>query len=211
METAAKKVLDQNLVRATYFLKLHAAVHGQVGPPVKPIRELPRAALVFAVGALDAYLSHVSSEVLVIRAKHAVLTPSDQDVLERIAGEVRSLALEVVFVADASRRLDALQRAITNYFEERVSNHGWKAVMAAVSRIGGDANAFRQQVVSAGYAVPHDKLDAFTKTRHDIVHRGQSPAVTRAQAEDCLKFVSKLATLLDSVADTSIAAANAAQ
>ena len=66
MPTESKRTFDVNMRRASYFLDLHESIHGGVqGAPQNPVRELPRASVVFAVGALDAYLSDVSAEVLV--------------------------------------------------------------------------------------------------------------------------------------------------
>ena len=66
MATGAMRTFDINIRRASYFLDIHQQVHaGTHGAPVLALRELPRGALVFAVGALDAYLSDVSAEVII--------------------------------------------------------------------------------------------------------------------------------------------------
>ena len=200
MPTQAKAVVDRNLVRAGYFMEIHRTLHNAPGAPTLPIRELPRAAVVFAVGALDAYLGHVSAEVLVARGRHAVLTTDDQGILEKLASDVKSLALEVAFVEDHQSRLDALQRAITNYFEERISNHGWKAVTATVQRVGGDVSAFRARLVNVGYAEPQTLLEEYTTLRHDVVHRGMSPPCRRPYAEGCLAFIQAVADKIDEAA-----------
>jgi len=54
--TAAQDALTTNLTRARYFIDLHEGMQTGPGTPDKKRRELPRGAVVFAVGALDAYL-----------------------------------------------------------------------------------------------------------------------------------------------------------
>jgi len=60
--TDAHDALTTNLTRARYFIDLHEGTQTGPGTPDRKRRELPRGAVVFAVGALDAYLSEVSAE-----------------------------------------------------------------------------------------------------------------------------------------------------
>jgi len=73
--TVAKSSFDIDIRRASHFLDIHQQVHaGTHGAPVLALRELPRGALVFAVGALDAYLSDVSAEVMIHQCRHGSVT-----------------------------------------------------------------------------------------------------------------------------------------
>ena len=62
MASKAKKAFDRNIERAGFFLDIHKDATPGPGKPKLPLHELPRAAVVFAVGALDAYLSGVGAE-----------------------------------------------------------------------------------------------------------------------------------------------------
>ncbi len=54
--TQSKRTFDINIRKASHFLDLHQQVHaGTHGAPVLALWELPRGAVVFALGALDAY------------------------------------------------------------------------------------------------------------------------------------------------------------
>ena len=56
MASEAKKAFNVNIQRSGYFLDIHQQETLSAGAPTLPYRELPRAAVVFAIGALDAYL-----------------------------------------------------------------------------------------------------------------------------------------------------------
>lgn len=73
MTTTAHRALTKNLTRATHFLDLHEGTQQGPGTPDNKRRELPRGAVVFAVGALDAYLSEVPAEVMLAQFEHASL------------------------------------------------------------------------------------------------------------------------------------------
>src|SRR5690242_4110877 len=104
MPTNAKAIFDLNIKRSGWFLEIHQAVQGGAGAPLMPVRELPRAAVVFAIGALDAYLSEVSAEVMVRQLESASLPPEARDILRRIQSELPMLALELALLPSHTDR-----------------------------------------------------------------------------------------------------------
>ena len=94
-EHIAKAAFDVNIRRASYFLDIHEEAQQGAGAPSLPYRELPRGAVVFAVGALDAYLSEVSAEVIVRDLESAVAPTETREVLKRVQAEVPTLSLEI--------------------------------------------------------------------------------------------------------------------
>ena len=63
--TSAHMAFLPNIERARYFVDIHEEVHHGPGAPPLRYRELPRAAVVFAISALDAYISDALAEVVV--------------------------------------------------------------------------------------------------------------------------------------------------
>lgn len=163
MPTDTKATFALNIKRAGYFVDLHQSVHGGAqGAPRNPVRELPRAAVVFAIGALDAYLSDVSAEVLVIMLRNALLGPEVRDILKRIHSNVPTLSLELVLVPDQAEREARLQEAIADHLHNHVSNHGAKAVSRTMVLLNGSANDMWQDMRDNGFPDVTDELDEWT-------------------------------------------------
>ncbi len=205
MATASKSAFDVNIQRARYFLQIHEDAQQGAGAPLRRHRELPRAAIVFAVGALDAYLSELSAEVLVSQLGRAtpknVARQNARDVLLRVQKEVPTLAVEVALVGKQTERLGYIQRAVADYFHNTVSNHGSTAVSATLLRIGGNPSDLWSALTEAGGPDPRLQLDTWTEKRHQIVHQGQKPTVHRPQAQSFIDFAVSLVRRLDEIAD----------
>src|SRR6266542_6654021 len=89
------KVLEITLDRAEAFLRIFADGRS-VGKPSADDVELLRGAIVFAVGALDAFLRDVVVEIV---PTFAPTSPVLSDALVRIAKDKPGLALEVAFAS----------------------------------------------------------------------------------------------------------------
>ncbi|HEV7888195.1 MAG TPA: hypothetical protein VGO92_11605 [Acidimicrobiales bacterium] len=89
MGTTAFITATRNLERATYFLDIHEGTQEGPGTPNIKRRELPRGAVVFAIGALDAYLSEVAAEVMVAQVEHGHATGDSRKILETISVSCR--------------------------------------------------------------------------------------------------------------------------
>ena len=202
MATDSKTTFDINAERAGYFLVIHeAAQGGVVGAPITPVRELPRAAVVFAVGALDAYLSEVSAEVLIKQIAAATPSFDVRDALRRVDSEIPTLSLEVALVPSQQERTQRIRNAIVDHFHNRVSHHGAKGVSNAVERIGGRPTDVWNHVRSLRFANAHADLDRWTNIRHQIVHQGKKSPVRRREAQRCIKLVSAIAEAVDNQAE----------
>lgn len=140
MATASKPAFDQNIQRAKYFLEIHQDAQQGAGAPPLKYRELPRAAIVFAVGAIDAYLSQVSAEVLIRKLQENLSSDDARSLLKRIQNDVPTLALEIAVLATNAQRATRMREVVVDHFHNHVSNHGAKAVAAAMRRIGREAN-----------------------------------------------------------------------
>ena len=205
MPTAAKAAFDRNIQRASYFLDVHATVQaGAAGAPTLARRELPRGAVVFAIGALDAYLSDASAEVLIAQCEGGVMTGKTRIVMRDVSKVLPGLALELAVVPDAKERLDRLRLALTDHFQTNVSAHGPKAVADAVERMGGVPRIIWDGLVALGFSDPAKELDTWTDIRHRIVHRGEKPRVWREHARECIRLLEALAAEVDQVAEAAI-------
>ena len=201
MPTQAKAAFDKNIRRATYFLDIHGA--GQEGPgaPKSAYRELPRGAIVFAVGSLDAYLCEASAEVLVRGIESSLAPQQLRNVLERVDRELPSLALELTLLRTLDERKGRLRSQIVDYFQNQTSQHGAKAVAATVTRMGHKPADFWSAMSSRNYPDAASDLDRWTDVRHQIVHQGKSPRVWRPHARSFIELAKALVKRLDEIAD----------
>jgi cob(I)alamin adenosyltransferase len=86
---------------------------------------------VFAIGALDAYLSDVAAEVLVAQLERARTPNADaRNLLRRILKEIDTLPFELALTTDSDERRRLAQEAISEHLTDRISNHGAKGVAA---------------------------------------------------------------------------------
>lgn len=200
MATIALKAAKRNIVRATYFLEIHEGTQDGPGTPSKQRRELPRGAVVFALGACDAYLSEVAAEVMVAQFERGRGVGKSGDVLKKVQQAVPTLAIRLAVADPDVDRSALLREAIVNHFYNEVSNHGAKAVSSTVDRMGESSNAVWSAVETADGPDPQQRLNKWTTDRHAIVHRGQSPQINREPARECVKLVEVICTQVDKVA-----------
>ena len=135
-KTEARGAFDVNIQRASYFLDIHEEAQSGAGAPSLPYRELPRGAVVFAVGALDAYLSELSAEVMVREFQSTIASSDARETLKRIQSDLPTLALEISVIDNHNARLQRIRDVIVDHFQNRVSMHGAKGVSATAGRIG---------------------------------------------------------------------------
>lgn len=199
--TEAYEAFKLNRTRARYFLELHKAYQdGKRGAPRTPVRELPRASVVFAIGALDAYLSDVTAECLVHVLQAGEDTEHARGLLAKVQREIPGLALEVAILGTKAQRTARVQAALSNYLHNQVSNHGAKGVSQAIERLLGAPKKVWALLVDDGWENPQEDLDKWTESRHKIVHQGKKEKIQRASAYDCIELVNDVATRVEGVA-----------
>jgi hypothetical protein len=208
--TTAHVALTKNLKRAKHFLDLHEGTQQGPGTPDAKRRELPRGAVVFAVGALDAYLSEVSAEVMLGQFEKAILSGKNRDVLKEITRQHPTLALEAALAGDGSDRREIVRTTVTEHFYNQVSNHGAKAVAAAIERMNGSAQTAWQRTAELGEAHAAADLDDWTAKRHAIVHQGKAPKINRDPARTCVILIGRIGAAVDEIASEALADADAA-
>jgi len=199
MSTKAKKAFDINIRRASYFLDIHQETQIGAGAPTLARRELPRGAVVFAVGALDAYLSDVSADVVVTGLRSEPARQDLREVLRQVQKEIPTLSLEVALLPREADRVTHIQNAVLDHFRTNVSGHGVKAVSAAVQRMGRKSSDFWSEIVDE-YPDATAELDRWTEIRHQIVHLGMTPRVRRPHARDFIDLVRHIVATLDKYA-----------
>jgi hypothetical protein len=203
--TEAKRTFDINIRRASHFLDIHQQVHaGTHGAPVLALRELPRGALVFAVGALDAYLSDASAEVIIDQCERGSVTGDTRGVMRTVSQQLPGLALELAVAPNSADRAERLRSAIVDHFQTAVSGHGPDAVAKALERMGGRPSEVWRGLEQAGFADPARALEDWTDKRHRIVHRGEKVSVPWRQARNCLELLTAVADAVDLVAEAAM-------
>ncbi len=196
--TDAQMAFALNHERAQKFLQIHEEVQrGRGAPPVR-YRELPRAAVVFSIGALDAYLADVLASVIVQQVRRGAASRDARALLREIDRDVPGLSIELALAARDIDRVRLLESALTDHFQSR-SNMGARAVSVTVQRMGAHPSSVWDEV-SKGVPDAQRELDRWTAVRHDIVHRGKTPTVRRNDANDCLTLVGSVVVAVDAVA-----------
>lgn len=110
-KTEAFHVFEANLERSRAFLRIFDKDRS-VGQPSNDEKELLRGSLVFAVGALDAYLSDL---VLEIVPKHAPSSSNLTDALKAIAKTDPGLSLRVALVKNDDDREAEFRAALDEF------------------------------------------------------------------------------------------------
>lgn len=192
--TDAYKVFKANLERSRAFLRIFDKEPDggrKQGQPSKDEKELLRGSLVFAVGALDAYLSDL---ILQIVPGYAPKSPSLTAALKGIARTDPSLALRVAIAPNGRDREEEFRAALAEWLADK-SFQGAEKVSNAISYLGCDLTwpDFDQ---ATGRSAAKE-LQRITDDRHAIVHNGQKPYVKRGLVEETLTLISTMAQLID--------------
>ncbi len=193
-KTEAYKVFAVNLERSRAFLRIFDNEPGggrQRGQPSSDEKELLRGSLVFAVGALDAYLSDLILQIVPAYApKSAMLTTA----LKGIAKSDPGLALRVAIRPADRDRQEEFRAALSEWLEDK-SFQGPEKVQAALGYVGCDLT-WPEFDEAAGTSAAKE-LQRITDERHAIVHRGERPYIKRDLAEETITLIAAMAKLID--------------
>jgi hypothetical protein len=123
MATRAHITFEKNLARVRALQAIFDAdsLRPRTNPQVRrrgtssrEEKELLRAVAVFAIGALDAYLSDVAAEVLIAQLEKARTPTSDaRSLFRRVIKEIDTLTFELALTSDAEERRDLARDAIS--------------------------------------------------------------------------------------------------
>lgn len=189
-QTDAFKVFKANMERAQAFVRIFNSGRTR-GQPSNDEKELLRGSLVFAVGALDAYLSDLVLEVV---PEYAPQSKQLSEALKAIAKNDPGLALRVSLISNAEQRKAEFRAALGEWLETK-SFHGPEKVQAALSYVG--CSITWHEFDKATEVETARELDQVTEERHSIVHRGKRPYVTRDRTEGTHNLLSSIADLVD--------------
>ena len=213
-QTSAYITLAKNLNRAqllydvfaTGSLKLSEERRGR-GKPASQENELLRAVVIFAIAALDAYLSDVAAEVLVTQLEKArTPTPEGRALLKRILAEIDTLPFELALTNDAAERRTLAEQAITDHLANRTSTLGAKGVANTLTRIGATVDwdkvklSPKSKLRSSPSQTVAAVLERWTTARHQLVHQGKAIKVSADQARELIEFVWAIVNYVDAEA-----------
>lgn len=183
-------VFEANLERSRAFLRIFDKDRG-VGRPSNDEKELLRGSLVFAVGALDAYLSDLILEIV---PQHAPATPDLTDALKAIAKADPGLSLRVSLAPSAAERRNAFRDALSDW----LSTKSFQGPNKVTQALGYVACPLTWEDLENALGRPAAKdLTKVTNDRHAIVHEGKKPNIRREIAEDANSLVADLARHID--------------
>lgn len=188
--TESVKVFKTNLERSRAFLRIFDKDRKQ-GQPTNDEKELLRGCLVFAVGALDAYLSDLILEIV---PEYAVKSKSLDDALNQIAKTNPGMILRLTLTQESTDRRTEFKAALGEWLENK-SFQGPEKVVVALGylgcRLSWDDFDKSTNVNSA------QELKRITDERHSIVHRGQKPYIKRQLADEAVALIENMVKLID--------------
>ncbi|WP_139246034.1 hypothetical protein [Geodermatophilus amargosae] len=202
--THSLTIFTKTVNRSRAFLRIFDSHRGGPGRPSADEKELLRGALVFAVGALDAYLSDLIIEVVPGRS---LASQPFREALKAIAKSDPGLALRVSLAGSPEASQDEFRVALTEWLDTK-SWHGPTGVASALGFLACPV-PWRDFDTVTGLDTAKE-LDRITTDRHDIVHRGGTPYIKRALAEESVTLVEGIARHVDKevVAQFSLAKAS---
>lgn len=190
------KACKANIARARAFFEFFDQVddNGQRkrgrGQPKNKDKELLRGSLVFAVGALDAYLHDLILEIDPTRAPHSKQLDS---AMKAIAKNEPGLALRVA-IAPSNDRVAEFRAALERWLENQ-SFQGPEKVMTALGLVGCPLD-WPDFDKTTGVDTADDLKQA-TDLRHNIVHRASQTSLTRDRAESVTTLIESIAQRID--------------
>ncbi len=192
-QAGAFKAFAANIKRARAFIRIfHGAEGRERGQPTKDEKELLRGAIVFAVGALDAYLHDV---VLEIVPRFGPEGKSLQEGLKQIAKEDPGLALRVALAATSEDAKDVFRGALSAWLDEK-SFQGPEAVVRVLGYLGLETKGGVDALVEEGASA---RLQSLTEQRHNVVHRATSDRITRDDATNAVDLVESVASAVNAL------------
>lgn len=183
-----------NIDRSRAFLRMFDEPGGQprgVGQPSSDEKELLRGAVVFSVGALDAFLHELILEIV---PRFGGVQDALNEALRHITRDDPGLALRMNLMSEQADKRVAFRSALDGWLSQK-SFQGPEAVIRAISYVGCGL-AWTDFDVATGENTP-ERLQHFTEMRHNIVHRGFKPNIGRPSADQCVGLVEVIANLVN--------------
>jgi hypothetical protein len=188
-------VFEKNLHRSEAFLRIFGDERAR-GQPSNDEKELLRGAVVFAIGALDAFLHDL---VLEIVPRFGGNQERLKRALQEIAKEDPSLALRVALAPDGVSRTDEFRKALDSWLSAK-SFQGIDAIVRATGYVG--CQFSWADIGTATQTNAPERLEHFTQMRHGMVHRGESPYIRRDQAREAVSLTRAIADAINAKAVT---------
>lgn len=194
--TNAHLVFLANVRRPQAFLRIFDRPGGKArgrGRPTDNEKELLRATVVFAVAALDAYLHDLVLEEV---PKRNVYNEEMADAFRSIAKDDPTLALRVALAENKTARQKEFREALGGWLALK-SFQGPEAVVRALGYLG-----HRTTVAALEPDIGNQwarRLTEWTKMRHGMVHRAETPYIRRTDAEACVQLVVRIVEVTDSI------------
>ena len=183
-------MFEKNVGRSRAFLKIFD-LDRTSGRPSSQEQELLRGAVVFAIGALDAFLHELVLELVpLFGGDRAAL----RDALRAIARDDPGLALRMALAPDGVSKEYEFRAALDDWLE-RKSFQGVEKVSAALTYVGVDLSI--ADFDAHTHLNTAERLEHFTRMRHNIVHRGASPHIVRRDAGQCVDLIGTIGKVIN--------------
>ena len=181
MDTPVYQSFTANIDRAKALIRIFDRGRSR-GRPRKEDTQLTRSALVFTIGALDAYLHDL---VLEVAGKFV----PESDELDRAvkAMDPQDLVQNLARAKTHDQVQERFRRRLDEHFDD-ASFMGVKGLQRALKLVGCPMG-LDELSVNLGRPKFKQELGRYTDQRHRIIHRGENVRVKKEQADDCVDLV----------------------
>lgn len=196
MLTGSQLVFLANIDRPRAFLRIFdkpGGIKRGRGQPSDDEKELLRAAVVFSIAALDAYLHDLVLEEV---PKKGVHSQELTEAMRNIAREDPALSLRVALADSPTEGRAEFREALDDWLSTK-SFQGPEAVQRTLALVGKPVKA-----ATLAKALGDDwasELAHWTDMRHRMVHRAEKPYIRRRNAGACLRLVTNVAEAVDKI------------
>lgn len=179
---ASYSVFEKNVNRSRAFIRVFDGdTPRKRGKPTNDEVELLRGSVVFAVGALDSFMTDLILELV---PKFGGNAEAMGGPLKEIAKAEPALALRVALSSKTDAQ-NEFRSALSDWIETK-SFHGVAKIMNGIKYIGVTLD---DSILPEGW---QKTLDQYTEMRHQIVHRGDTSTVRLENARECAELIEAL-------------------
>lgn len=195
--TQAFLFFRKNISRANNLCYAFSELTELRGPELTDT-DLLSSAVVFSVGALDAFLNDLILEVV---PTYRPRSSEFADAMKSIARDDPSLALRVAMSPTREEAHSELRQALDSWLSNK-SFQGTKKIAGALAFLAcpikwKDFSDHLPEPLRSKYKNVPDFLDFWAQQRHSLVHKGTRPRFDTAEVEDSVSVTYHVGKLID--------------
>ena len=181
MPTDAYAAFEKNINRAEALIRVFERGR-TAGRPLTEDTTLPRASVVFSIGALDAYLHDLVLEVV---GEFVPQSPTLANALKDM--QPQNLVQTMARAATIEDARDSFRKTLDEHFDDK-SFMDVSGLLRACNLVGCNTTV-AQLAIDTNRPDLGTELGTYTNVRHRMLHRGENPKVLKDNAKKCAAMV----------------------